>query len=100
MRDHRTDTGCGGVGGGSFSNSDHLRTLSEEQHNGKEERYIVYKSRLKGLVSYLKGTDKRLLLRSKHTCAWLSVRGTTVSGTVISATEFRNFYALAITSLP
>ena len=57
------------TGGGAFSNSDHLRTLSEEQRDGKKDRDVVHKSRLKGLVSDLKGNDKRLLLRAKSTGA-------------------------------
>ena len=52
---------------------------------------IAHKSRLKGLVNDIKGTDKRLLLRAKRTGDWLSVRRTTVSGTVLSDTEFRDF---------
>ena len=60
----------------------------------------MYESRLKGLVSNLKGTEKRLLLRAKSTGAWLSVCGTKVSGTVLSTTDFWDFYVLTITSLP
>ena len=77
--------------GREFSNSNHLRTQSEERRDGKEARYVAYKSRLKGLVKNLKVADKRLLLRSKRTGAWLSVCGTTMSGTVLSATEFLIF---------
>ena len=79
------------TGGGAFSNANHLRTLSEERCDGKKDRDVVYESRLKGLVSNLKGTDKRLLLRAKSTGAWPSVRGTKVSGTELSATDFWDF---------
>ena len=79
------------TGGGGFSNADHLRTLSQERRDGKESWEVAYESILKGLVSDLKGTDKRLLIRAKGTSEWLSVRGNTVSGTVLSATEFRDF---------
>ena len=77
--------------GGAFSNAEHLRTISEERCDGNKYRDAVYESKLKCLLSNLKGTDKRLLLRAKFTGAWLSVRGTTVSCTVLSATEFRGF---------
>ena len=87
------------TGRGGFSNADHLRTLSKERRDGKEARDVAYESILKGLVSDLKGTYKRLLLRDKITGAWLSICGTTVSGIVLSATEFGYFYALNITSL-
>ena len=53
------------TGGGEFSNANHLRTLSEEKRDGEETRDVAYKSRLKGLVSNIKGTDKRLILRAK-----------------------------------
>ena len=88
------------TGGGAFSNSDHLWTLSEEVREGKKYRDAAYESKVKDLVSNLKGTDKRLLIRAKSTGAWLSVCGTTVSGTVLSATEFRGFYVHIITFLP
>ena len=88
------------TGGGAFSNADHLRTLSEERRDGKKSGNVAYISRLKGLVSDLKGTDKPLLLRAKIIGAWLSLRGSTVLGTVLSATEFWDFYVLVITSLP
>ena len=50
-----------------------------------------YESRPKGLVSDLQGTDKRLLTYSKRKGGWMSVCSNTVSGTVLSATEFRYF---------
>ena len=74
------------TGGGAFSNANHLRTLSEERSNGKKDRDAVYKSKLKGLVSDLKGTDKRLLLRAKSTGVWMSAHSTKFSVTVLSAT--------------
>ena len=76
------------TGGGSFSNSDHLRTLGEERCDRKKEQEVANKTKLKGLVRDLKGTDRRLILRAKSTGAWLMVRGNSVSGTVLSATEF------------
>ena len=74
------------MGGGEFSNANHLRTLSEERRDGKEARDVAYKSRLKGLVRYLKATENHPILRAKSTGAWMSIRGTTVSVTVLSAT--------------
>ena len=79
------------TGGEAFYNADHLRTLSEEQRDGKKSQDIVYESRLKVLVRDLKVTYKRLLLCAKITGAWLRVCGTTVSGTVLSDTKFRDF---------
>ena len=83
-RERRTGTGRDG-------RKEHLWTLSEEWRDGKKAQDVAYESRLKGLVSNLQGTDKRLLLRAKITGAWMSVRVTTVSGTVLSTTEFRDF---------
>ena len=77
--------------GGAFSNADHLRPLSEERRDGKKERDAAYKSKLEGLLIDLKGTHKLLLLSTKSTGAWLSIRGTTVSDTVLSGMEFRDF---------
>ena len=87
-------------GRGGFSNANHLRTLSEERHDRKEDQDVAYGSRLKGLVRDLQGTDKRLLLRAKSTGVWLSLRGTTVSGTVLSAMEFRDFWCACYNVTP
>ena len=46
------------TGGGSFSNSDHLRTLSEEICDGKKDWDAAYKNKIKSLVRELKGTNK------------------------------------------
>ena len=66
-------------------------TLSEERRDRNKDQDAVYESKLKGLVSDIKSTDKRLILRAKSTGDWPSVHGNTFSGTVLSATEFRNF---------
>ena len=79
------------MGGGAFSNDYHLQTQGEERHDGKKDWEAVYKNELRGLVCYLKGTDRYLILRAKSIGAWMSVRGTAVSGTVLSATVFRYF---------
>ena len=79
------------TGGEAFSNADHLWTLGEERCDGKKDREASFETKIKGLVRDLKGTEKRLILCAKNTGAWLSVRGTTVSGTVLSATEFQDF---------
>ena len=57
------------TGGGAFSNSDHLWTLNEERCERNKSWDVAYKSRLKGLVSNLQGTDKCLLLHTKSTGA-------------------------------
>ena len=57
------------TGGGAFSDADHLRTLSEERRDGKKDREVANKNKLKGLVQYLKGTNRRLILWAKITGA-------------------------------
>ena len=74
------------TGGGAFSNADHLRTIGEERRDGKKDRDAAYKTNLNGLVRDLKGTNNPLILCAKSTGAWSSLRGNTVSGTVLSAT--------------
>ena len=74
------------TGEGAFSNADHLWNLSEERRDRKKDRDVVYEYRLKGSVRNIKVTDKLLLILAKSTGVCLSVRGTTVSGTVLSAT--------------
>ena len=79
------------TGGGTFSNAERLWKIGEERHEGNKDRDNGYKTKLKVLVSDLKGTYKRLLIRSKSKGTWLSICGTIVSGTVLYATEFRYF---------
>ena len=49
------------TGGGEFSNADHLQTLGEERRERKKDRDAAYKTKLKGLVCDLKGTNTRLI---------------------------------------
>ena len=74
--------------GGSFSNANHLRTPGEERRDGKKDREAANKTKLKGLFRDLKGTNRCLILRTKSTGACMSIRGTTVAGTLLSATKF------------
>ena len=55
------------MGGGEFSNANHLRTLGEEICDGQKDWEIANKTKLKGLVQELEGTDSRLILRAKRT---------------------------------
>ena len=74
------------TGGEALSNTDNLHMLGEERRGRKKDREAAYKTKLKGLVCDLKGNDKRLIIRTKSTGAWMSVHGTTVSGIVLYAT--------------
>ena len=65
--------------------------LGEEIRDGKKHREAVYETKLKGLVHDIIGTGRRLIICSRSTGPWLRIQGTTVSGTVLSATEFRYF---------
>ena len=56
--------------------------------------------KLHGIVSDQGAFEKRHLLRAKHMGAWLIIQGLTVTGTVLAATEFRDFYVLVTTLTP
>ena len=79
------------TGGGEFSNAEHLRMLGEERRDRHKDWEVANETKLKGLVRYLKCTNMRLILQANITGAWMSVRGTTVSGKLLSATEFWDF---------
>ena len=57
---------------------------------GKKDTKVA-KKKLRGLVRYLLGTDRRLIIQAINTGAWMSVGGNTVSVTVLDATEFWGF---------
>ena len=79
------------TGGRKFSNSNLLLSLSDERRGGQKTRDDAKDATLKGLVGYIMGTNQRLILHAKNIGAWLSIRGTTVTGTVLLATEFCDF---------
>ena len=82
------------MGEGAFPNADHLLAIREESHDGQKNLYDVNDTTLKGLIRDLDHTNCRLILRAKITGAWLNVRGTTVTGTVLEAMELRGFYGI------
>ena len=67
--------------------------------NEKKIQYDTDGAKLWELVDNLKVTDFRLILRAKYTGSWMTVRSTTVTGTVLAHTDFRNFCA-HVTTLP
>ena len=54
---------------------------------------VVNSTKLKRLVKDLEASDLPLILHAKNTGSWLTVQGTTVTGTVLVSTEFRYFFA-------
>ena len=74
------------MGGGALSNADHLLALRGERRDRQKNQDDANYATLKGLVGYLLDTNRRLILWAKNKSAWMSVRGTTVSDTVFSAT--------------
>ena len=48
-------------------------------------------AKTRGLVKNLESPELRLILLAKHTGSWLTVQGTTVTGTLLVAMEFSNF---------
>ena len=42
----------------------------------------------KGIVNNLKETRRHIILCAKHIGSWPTIRGTTVTGTVLMSTEF------------
>ena len=64
--------------------------------DGQKNRDDNNDARLKGLVGGLIVTNQCLILHAKNTGARMNVQDTTVTGTVLLATEFRNFYAPVI----
>ena len=79
------------TGGGAFSNSDHLLAIREERHGGQENRDGIKNAKLKEIVADLNSSNHFWILRAKNIGAFLNVRSTTVTGTVLGATDFRDF---------
>ena len=74
------------TGEGAFSNANHLLKFREERRDGQKNRDDANDAKLKELVADLDTTNRRLIIHAKNTGAWLNVRGTTVTGTLLAAT--------------
>ena len=73
----------------SFSTDGHLMVFREERHDGPKIRDGSKGAKLKGLVDDLEAPERRLILCANNTGLWLTVQDTTVTSTVLAATEFR-----------
>ena len=70
-----------------FSTADHIRVVKEERRDGKKYRDGTNGAKIGGIINDQGNPEKRLFLRANHTGYWLILWGTTLIGTVLSATE-------------
>ena len=63
----------------------------EERHDIKTIRDDANDANIRGLVNNLKAPDLHRILCAKHTGSWMTVQSTTVTGTVLSATDFCDY---------
>ena len=70
------------MGGGAYSNANHLRTLGEQKRDGQKDQEVANKTKLKGIVQYFKGADRRLILRYKSTGVWMRICVRTYARTI------------------
>ena len=81
------------MGEGYFYNAYNLLVFREERRDGQKIRDEVNDAKLKEIVADLDGNNRHIILRSKETGNWMNIWGTTVTGTLLAAKEFGNFYA-------
>ena len=74
-----------------FSTTDHLQAVNEEMLDGKKDWDDANDSKLKVIVNDQGDVEKILFLRTKYTGSWMSVQGTMVTGTVLTAPKFSDF---------
>ena len=79
------------MGTSTFSTANHLLVLREERCEGLKIQDDANNAKLKGLINDHKSPGGRLVLRAKNTGSWLTAQGSTVTGIVLAATEFRYF---------
>ena len=86
------------------STSDHIQRVKWESHdktnNGTPQMMQSSRELLATKAPLINAFEKRLFLRAKHMYDWMSVWGTPVTGTVLTATEFCDFYVLVTTLTP
>ena len=68
-----------------FSAASHLWAVKEEKIDKRKTQDYVNNKKLEGFVKDLDIFDRCLSLRTKQTGSCLTVRGTTVTGTVLLA---------------
>ena len=83
-----------------FSTADHLQAVKEERQGGKINWDGANAAKLREIIHDQVDFKKSLFLRVKHMGSWMSVWVTTVTGTLLAATEFRDFYVHFITLTP
>ena len=83
-----------------FPTYDNIRAVKGGIRDGKKDWDATNDAKLQGVFSNQYAFEKRLILCAKHMGACLSIWGTTVTGIVIAATEFRDFYVLVTTFSP
>ena len=76
-----------------FYNANHLLDIREDRRYDQKIRDYTNEAKLKGIVREPEALDLRLIVRAKTTGSWMTVRGTTVTGTVLAATYFCDFCA-------
>ena len=74
-----------------FSTANNLLDIREERSDGQKVQDDSNGAKLKGLAKDIKAIDNCLIIRAKNTVSWPTVRGTTVTGTVLAATDFCGF---------
>ena len=77
-----------------FSNADQIWAVKGERRDGKKYWDAADDAKLQIIVSNQHALEKSLFLCAKHTCAWTSLQGITVTGTVFAATKFSDFMCL------
>ena len=82
------------TGASKISTANHLLELREEWHDGITLWDDAHGAKLKGLVKDLEALDRRLILSTKSTGSWMTIRGTIITGTLIAATEFCDFLCI------
>ena len=78
-------------GASEFSAANYFLAPMEKMCDGQKIWDDANDSKLKGLFKDLEEPDQHIVLRSKNTGSWLTVRGATVTGILLLAMEFRGF---------
>ena len=76
---------------GGVSTSDNLWAVKEERQDGNKDRDDANDTKSRRIINAQGNLDKRLFMRANHMGSWMSVQGTTVTGTLLTATQFCDF---------
>ena len=84
------------TGESNVPTADHIQAVKEQRWDRNKYQDDPNDAKLREIIN----DEKHVFLGAKYTASWMSVRSTTVTGTVLSTTDYCDFYVPVMTLTP